>query len=88
MSTCKGCGREIRWIRMETGKAMPTDPEEIRFFVSGGPNTYITPDGKTLRGYEVTDPGYPLNLSMRRGYKPHWATCPAAAHFKNGGKKA
>ena len=87
MSTCKGCGREIRWIKTPNEKAMPVDPPEIRFVAAEGPETYIAPDGKTLRGFEVVNVRYPFTLATRIGYRPHWGTCPAADHFNRGGGK-
>ncbi len=42
MSTCKGCGREIEWIRTEAGKQMPVDP---------GPVMVVLRDGRVVRGY-------------------------------------
>lgn len=42
MTTCKGCGRQIEWIRTEAGKRMPVDPE---------PLTVILPDGRLVSGY-------------------------------------
>ena len=34
MSVCKGCGREIDWIRTTAGKPMPIDPEPV-FVIEG-----------------------------------------------------
>ena len=39
MSICKGCGRQIDWIRTAAGKSMPIDPEPV-FVIEG--------DGKDL----------------------------------------
>ena len=32
MARCRGCGREIEWIKMKTGKSMPVDPERIMYW--------------------------------------------------------
>ncbi|MGE5585779.1 MAG: hypothetical protein ACM309_09680 [Bacillota bacterium] len=42
MTTCKGCGREIKWLRTEAGKQMPVDPEPV---------TVVLTDGRVFRGY-------------------------------------
>jgi len=30
MSTCKACGAPIKWVKMESGKAMPVDIDPIK----------------------------------------------------------
>lgn len=42
MPTCKGCGKEIEWIRTEAGKQMPVDPDPV---------TVVLKDGRVVRGY-------------------------------------
>lgn len=42
MSVCKGCGKEIVWITMASGKAMPCDTKKV---------TIVTEDGNTFSGY-------------------------------------
>lgn len=74
MNKCKGCGAEILWIKMKSGKAMPVDPEPCRFSKwEENPDTFITKDGETVKGI----PGV-----ICTGYIPHWATCPAAGNFR------
>lgn len=80
MTICKGCGREMRWIQTTNGKAMPVDPESVHFEPAGGPETFITQDGRTVRGQKKKD-------GAALGFVPHWATCPAAGYFKNGGRR-
>ena len=49
MSQCRGCGREIIWLRMNSGKYMPVDPKPV--FVAGdGKDTFITDEGETITG--------------------------------------
>lgn len=78
MTTCKGCGREIRWVKTEAGRPMPVDAEGVHFIAGGGPDTFITKEGKTLRGQRGRS-------GTHYGYIPHWATCPMAGHFRKGG---
>lgn len=42
MTTCKGCGRQIEWIKTEAGKQMPVDPDLV---------TVVLKDGRVVRGY-------------------------------------
>ena len=79
MSICKGCGQEIRWIKMASGKAMPVCPELVTYWVKkGGSGKVVTPNGEVLscvfEGDEQTATGL--------GYVSHYATCPAADSFK------
>ena len=78
MSQCRGCGREIIWLHMRSGKHMPVDPEPV--FVAGdGKDTFITDEGETIRGTaSEMDTG-------TVGFVPHWATCPAAEQFRKRG---
>jgi len=86
MSVCRGCGREIRWIRStKTGKAMPVDAAAWPFIPGGGPDTFITGDGRTVRGHRPTGKEIHDRIATQMGYTPHWATCPAAGHFRKGG---
>ena len=53
---CRGCRKNIKWIKTKKGKDMPVDPAEV---------TIVTEDGET-----------------KRGFIPHWATCPKANTFR------
>ena len=81
MAICQGCGQEIRWIKTPSGKSMPVNAEKVNFTPAGGPMTFITADGRTVRGEKGKS-------GTETGYTPHWATCPAAGYFKRkaGGK--
>lgn len=70
-SVCRSCGARIRWIKTISGKAMPCDAEEIRFNRGGGPETFVTPEGKVERGRRCREGEY-------TGYISHFATCPFA----------
>ena len=79
MAYCKGCGKLIVWTKMQSGKAMPCDPEIIRFIPDEGGEVFITPEGLTKHGKRV---GIAESLM---GYVPHWATCPKMSQFKGKG---
>ena len=65
MGYCRSCGARIRWIRTTAGKAMPVNAEPIRFERGGGPETFVTPEGKVERGKR--DPEGTLT-----GFISHW----------------
>ena len=75
MSICKGCGAEIEWVRMKSGKAMPIDPEPV-FVTEGGNQVFITDEGDTITGTKSE-----ANTG-EAAFVPHWATCPAYKRFK------
>jgi len=70
MSTCRGCGAEIIWLKTKTGKNMCCDPE-LHFGVDR-PGTIVTEDGDVIKGAE----------DGQDGYTPHWSTCSQAGKFK------
>lgn len=49
ISTCKGCGKQIKWVRMISGAKMPVDPEELSV-VSIDP---VSGQGIARRGFKV-----------------------------------
>lgn len=85
MSVCKGCGREIDWIRTAAGKSMPIDPEPVFVIEGDGKDLFFTDEGGTLKGRaarpdEVTTREAKLETPL--GFIPHWKTCPNAADFR------
>lgn len=85
MPKCRGCGKEIIWIRTTCGKAMPCDPEPVTYWAGKEfHSNIVTPNGEVvsckLNGYPQSATGI--------GYVPHWATCPMADKFKKGGQKS
>ena len=77
-SVCRGCGAEIKWIKMKSGKMMPVDPEPIPYKTelhSPKKRTLVTEDGRVVSGF--------LDLeSDKIGYVSHFATCPSAGRFR------
>ena len=78
VTKCRGCGRDIAFIKTTKGKSMPVNPESVYFIPAGGPNTYVMIDGSVKRGRE---PHYGDGQSAI-GYISHFATCPAAKDFR------
>ena len=76
---CRGCGKDIAFIRTKAGKSMPVDPEAVEFIQAGGPNTYVMIDGSIQRGRE---PKHDEEEKTKIGYRSHFATCPAADRFR------
>lgn len=80
-ATCRGCGARIVWIKTPAGKAMPCDPSPVYYKADPeGKDRIVTTCGEVVActittGANATD----------AGYRPHWATCPQAGHFKRGG---
>ena len=53
---------------------MPCDPYVITFTPGGGPETFVTQEGKVERGKRSKE--------GQIGYISHWATCPQAKRFR------
>ena len=79
MAKCKGCGAEIIWIKMKSGKPMPCNPLKIPYKTlppdSSKGITLVCPDGRMAVG--EYDAG-----SEKFGYLSHFATCPSAKAFR------
>lgn len=78
MSRCRGCGAEIEWLRMKSGKVMPVDPEPV-FVAEGGNQVFITDEGETITGSATEE------NTGEVGFIPHWATCPVEGQFRKRG---
>ena len=76
---CRGCGKEIAFIKTEKGKTMPVDPDPHTFVPEDGLNTYVMENGEICRGRELD---YGDMHGTRIGYISHFATCPAADKFR------
>ena len=86
---CRGCGAQIIWTRMASGKTMPCDPH-LQFFIPDiGKETFVTPDGDMKHGRSfrnlseiAAELANGEQVKTLRGYTPHWATCPKRDDFK------
>lgn len=66
---CKRCRKLILLVRCkETGKWIACDPELTRFFPGGGPETFVTPDGRIDHGKLTRGCG-------ETGYRRHRKDC-------------
>jgi len=74
-STCKGCGANVLWLKTTAGKWMICNRPLISFEPGGGPETFVQPDGKVVRGRRKEN-------GSAAGYIAHWATCPQRKDFK------
>lgn len=84
VTPCRGCGKEIAFIKTVKGKTTPVNPEPIYFIPAGGPNTYVMIDGSIQRGRE------PERMDRDKamiGYRSHFATCPARDQFRSGRRR-
>lgn len=87
MANCSSCNAEIDWLKTESGKKIPVNPEMVLIELHTGkkPDTCIvTPGGKVIWGV-----GRPLDYDTSLGefmvgYTSHFATCPAAARHRLG----
>ena len=78
MPKCKGCGREIVWIKTNVGNAMPCDPRMVTYWAGQGKKERIvTPNGEVIACTLDGDPQKATGV----GYVPHWSTCPGRKMF-------
>ncbi len=80
MSTCKGCGAPIDWIRTTEGRYMPVDPEPVFIVMGGDPDYFITDEGAMLIGRRALPEEERPGLEV--AFIPHWKTCPDAGRFR------
>lgn len=90
MMFCKKCGKEIQFVKMESGKYMPIDIEPIEYVTGeGGQDRLVvlerkeTPKrcemvGKVISCQIRGNVGSPAHI----GFKSHFATCTAADSFR------
>lgn len=84
MSYCRGCGREIEWIRTTAGKNMPVDPELVFVIESDRTDRFVTDDGAVIIGRRATCEEESRDLPV--AFVPHWKTCPNAGEFRRNGR--
>lgn len=79
MPKCKGCGAEIRWLKLPSGKSMPVDPDPIPYWEDRhGSHKILTPNGEVITCTRTGEAGKETGV----GYVPHWATCPEEKQFR------
>lgn len=72
LGKCRVCGRRIRFIKMQSGNAMPVDEVFVNYkLMQGGKDRIVTPDGRVVACVsEVCK-----DESDGYGYVSHFATC-------------
>lgn len=80
MSTCRGCGAPLEWIRTAAGRSMPVDPKPVFIVEGDGPDSFITDEGEVIRGRAARPAEERSDLPV--AFVPHWKTCPAADSFR------
>ena len=83
MAKCRSCGEEIMWIKTKAGRSMPVNMERI-WFTEGGDETFVTREGKVIRGTRTALRARPAMA----GFISHFATCPNADAHRRGKNKA
>ena len=79
MPRCKGCGREIVFVRSNSGKSIPCDPKMIRYKAKKtGHLRVVTPSGDVVSAV----PSDSILTADDYGYVSHFATCPQADRFR------
>ncbi len=79
---CRGCGKEICFIKSINGKSIPVDPDPIRFLPEDNYEKFVMMDGTVQRGVVVEGDELDAQRFLMIGYRSHWATCPAAEDFR------
>lgn len=83
MGKCRGCGAEINWVRMRSGRVIPVDPEPVFVVEGSGKDVIVTEDGGIANGVQC--PGGAVPPGKRRGWRSHFASCPMADQFRRRG---
>ena len=79
MAVCKGCGEAIFFIKMQSGAKMPCNFVPAYYEdVERGSKSIVTEDGRVSKGREAVV----FSQGKTKGYMSHFATCPAADHFR------
>lgn len=80
---CKACGQEILFIPTRLYKKCPVDAEPVYVVPSAeAENIYVTPDGGTIRGYEIGNTFDDEQANIRLAYVSHFATCTNPGRFR------
>lgn len=74
---CRGCGKEILFIRTATGKNMPVDLPGTPIRLNEGSGQYLVRTGAFVRGTPCED-----GRENAIGYTSHFSTCPNADYFR------
>ncbi len=78
---CRGCGKDIAFIKTISGKCIPVDTEPIQFIPEEAYDKFVMMDGTVQRGQAHEGDELDAERFMI-GYRSHFATCPAADQFR------
>ena len=78
---CRGCGKDILFIKTAAGKSIPVDTEPIQFIPEEAYDKFVMMDGTVQRGQAHDGDELDAERFMI-GYRSHFATCPAADEFR------
>lgn len=80
MSICKGCGAQIDWVKVESGKMMPVEGDYITYDEADIGDVLIADDGLVLRINDHNEiPGFAGRIS-------HFSVCPEGNEFRKTNK--
>lgn len=82
VTKCRGCNREIRFIKTVKGKTMPVDPDPVRVIPMLNGKPYIRKDGVFVYGRIAGDADDDPDSKAETAYVSHFATCPEADRFR------
>ena len=85
LTKCKGCGKEIGFIKTLNGKSIPVDPEPISFLPEDEYEKFVMMDGTVKRG-GVVEGESSSEEPLQIGYRSHFSTCPMADSFRKKNK--
>lgn len=78
--TCRGCGAKVIWVRSESGKRMPCNPQMVPFWERPGASGKVVLQGS---GKVIScDFEGPRDEVTGFGYISHFSTCPQAGRFR------
>jgi len=78
---CRGCGKEIAFIKTERGKTLPVDPEPVWVKQTAGGSPFLRADGSYIYGTAAGDADDDPDSNLIQGFVSHFSTCP------NGGRR-
>lgn len=82
VTACRGCGKEIAFIKTEKGKTMPVDPEPVWVKQEKGGKPFIQVDGNYVYGWIAGDAEDDPDSNLIAAYVSHFATCEQAERFR------
>ena len=81
-TACRGCGKEIAFIKTEKGKSMPVDPEPVWIRMEAGGNPFMRADGTYVYGHKAGDADDDPDSNLIEAYISHFATCTEPEAFR------